>query len=135
MNLLKPFSKTRLMLGLFLALWSIVLLFLYLCASDLFFFHLGREKWFAALVNSLFILALFGVFYGGRKDYFSKWRSVLVIFGTWLVLMWIFGLWIPLVASFCSPPWRDKLIKIPYSAATSYMWDVWAWDVGPNGDK
>ena len=119
-------KQYTLLLVVVLVLWLVSLFILDLCASDLFQEpEFMRERCFAASVNMIFALIMISLFVPIRGKLKSYWKKITVIFVAFLGTLVFTGLWAPLVASFLSPPWADKTVKVPFSAATSYMCDVY----------
>jgi len=123
-------------LGGILFFWLLALSFLAICANDVILFEPGRERWFALLLNAIFLL-LSSFFLFKFRDCF-KLRPVAIwsVLFSFMILLILLGLWVPLVASVTGPLWEDKIVQIPFSACTPYMRSVWAWYEGdPDWEK
>jgi hypothetical protein len=114
-----------------LILWIGGLIFLELCGSDIIYFLAGRQRWFAFSLNSgfLFVTVILAVrFWNTLRSHLKIAISLPICF---VILLLVSGLWTPIAATFAGPPWSDRIEKVPFSAATSYMVDLWAWQIGP----
>lgn len=119
-----------LLFGTVLFLWLAALLLFQLCANDMLSFQLGRDLWFARLVNGTF-LVLSVVTFSRLGPWFKErpktaWSLPLCF----LAILLVTELWIPLVASITGPPWQNKVVQVPVSADTPYMDSIWAWQSG-----
>ncbi len=105
--------------GSALLLWLFALVFIDLCAHDLIGFLPGRERWFALILNGVFLTSsiLFAFRLGECFRRFPK--STWAVFISFLSILIVTGLWIPIVSSVSGPPWQNRIVQIPYSADCS----------------
>ena len=110
--------------------WLVALFILALTLNDALYFLVGRERWCGLAINAAFFFPVVFVAWRIRHRKLTLFSAL----GTFLAVVVATGLWIPFVAAFGGPPWAAKIVKgPPLSAATSYMWDAWAWSL-PGGD-
>jgi len=125
-----PRARLMILCGVLL-LWICALIFIALCATDIIFIHVGRERWFALCINVAFLIATVALFVRFRRCFALYPSFTTAIPLCFLAILLITGLWTPIIASITGPPWADRIVKIPFSAATPYMVDLWAWNSGP----
>lgn len=118
-------------LGIALFLWLAASLVSYLGASDFFLGPL-RDRWSATLIQSFFIGLLAFLLWKGHSAWKQHRAGLAVCFLAFLSCVYLLNLWPAMLAAFGDPPWEGALIRIPYSAATPYMWATYSWRYGPS---